>query len=110
LGITVAGAAGRLAFKLLSTVVAIPVGRLIASATGKAWATARPDDPPHDPKEVQTSWSDAILFSVITGLGVAIAQLLTTKGADTAWRALTGRPSPRPKEPKGAKARQEATL
>lgn len=95
-----AGGTSRLAFKVLSTVVAIPVGKAIAKATGKAWATARPDDPPHNPKEVQTSWSDAIIFAVITGLGTALAQLLSTKGADTVWRAITGTPSPRPKEPK----------
>jgi hypothetical protein len=91
-----------LAFKLLSTLVAIPVGKAIAKATGKAWTAARPENPPHNPKEVQTSWPDALLFAGITGLGTAIAQLLTTKGADALWRAATGRPSPRPSEPKTA--------
>ena len=97
------GGSSRLAFKLLSTIVAIPVGKAIASASGKAWAAARPDDPPHDPKEVQTNWADALIFAAISGLGAAAAQLLTTKGADTVWRALTGRPSPRPKAPKDKK-------
>jgi hypothetical protein len=103
-----AGSASRIAFRLLSSVIAIPVGKLIANATGKAWSKARPDNPPHNPKEVQTSWTDALVFALITGLGAALAQLLTTKGADTVWRAMTGRPSPRPKEPKGST--QVATL
>jgi hypothetical protein len=97
-----AGGASRTAFKLLSGLVALPVSRLISKATGRAWTAARPDNPPHNPKEVQTSWGDALIFSMISGLGVAIAQLLTSKGADTLWRAVTGRPSPRPKEPKGS--------
>ena len=107
-----AGSASRIVFKLLSTVMAIPVGKAVAKATGRAWTAARPDNPPHDPKEVQTNWADALIFALITGLGAAVAQLLTTKGADTLWRALTGRPAPRPKEPKGdsKKAKETAAL
>jgi hypothetical protein len=85
---------------MLSTVVAIPIGRAIAKATERAWTTARPENPPHDPKEVQTSWPDALIWAGVTGVGTAIAQVLTTKGADAVWRAATGRPSPRPKQPK----------
>lgn len=95
------GGASRIGFRLLSMVVAIPVGKAIASASGKAWAAARPNDPPHDPKQVQTNWVDALIFAGITGLSAAAAEILTTKGADTLWRAMTGRPSPRPKAPKG---------
>lgn len=104
-----AGGASRVAFKLLSTVVAIPVGKAIAKATGKAWTAARPNDPPHNPKEVETSWADALVFALVTGLGEALAQLLTTKGADTLWRAVTGKPSPRPKEPKNKTEAQRQT-
>ncbi len=51
-----------------------------------------------NPKDPDASWPDALMWAGLTGIGAAIAQLLTTKGADTIWRALTGRPSPRPKE------------
>jgi hypothetical protein len=40
------------------------------------------------------------MWAGLTGVGAAVAQLLTTKGADTVWRAMTGRPTPRPKEHK----------
>jgi hypothetical protein len=92
-----AGGASRFAFRFLSTLIAIPIGKAIASATGKAWSAARPHDPPHDPKRIDTDWKDALFFATITGLGTAIAQLLSTKGADTVWRAATGRPPPQPK-------------
>jgi hypothetical protein len=94
------GTASRFGFKMLSTVVAIPIGRAISKATERAWTAARPENPPHDPKEVQTSWPDALIWAGVTGVGTAIAQVLTTKGADAVWRAATGRPSPRPKQPK----------
>ncbi|MFL6164097.1 MAG: DUF4235 domain-containing protein [Jatrophihabitantaceae bacterium] len=78
--------------------VAIPVGRLVTKGTAKIWVTARPESPSVNPKDPDASWPDALIWAGLTGIGAAIAQLLTTKGADTIWRALTGRPSPRPKE------------
>jgi hypothetical protein len=100
-----AGTAGRFAFKLLAAAVAIPVGRAVTKGTAKAWTTARPANPPPNPKDVDTSWKDALIWATLTGVGASVAQLLTTKGADTVWRAATGRPSPRPKQnsPKNAK-------
>jgi hypothetical protein len=83
--------------------IALPIGRVVTKATRKAWAAARPQNPPVNPREVDTNWKDAMVWAALTGVGTSVAQLLTTKGADTAWRALTGRPSPRPKHPKPAK-------
>ncbi len=103
-----AGAGSRIAFKLVAAVVAIPVSRLITKGTTKAWATARPDDPPVNPKHVDTNWRDALVWASLTGVGAAVAELLTTKGADTVWRALTGKPSPRPKV--GKQARKDAQV
>ena len=103
-----AGAASRFAFKLVSTAVAIPVGRLITGATVRAWVAARPDNPPTNPNEVDTAWNDALIWAVLTGVGAAAGQLLTTKGADTVWRAATGLPSPRPKPPKSKEGKRRA--
>jgi len=100
-----AGRVSKMTFKLISTLVAIPVGRAIRKATAKAWTAVRPDDPPHDPRAVETDWQDALVWAGFTGLGTALGQLLATKGADTVWRAVTGRPSPRP----NARSESEAT-
>ena len=95
-----AGAVGRFAFKLVAAVVAIPVGRLVTKGTARLWVTVRPESPNVNPKDPDASWPDALIWAALTGIGVAVGQLVTTKGADTIWRALTGRPSPRPKEGK----------
>jgi hypothetical protein len=92
-----AGAASRVGFKLVAAAVAIPIGRLITKATTAAWMKARPDADSVNPKDVDVKWTDALVWAGLTGVGAAVAQLLTTKGADTVWRALTGKPSPRPK-------------
>ena len=101
-----AGAGSRFAFKMVSTLVAIPVGRLITDATVRAWVAARPENPPTNPNEVDTNWSDALIWAALTGVGAAVGQLLTTKGADTVWRAATGKPTPRPKPPKQKRAKK----
>jgi hypothetical protein len=94
------GTAGRLAFKLIATLLAIPVGRAVTKGVQKAWLAARPDDPIKDPKNVETRWQDALIWAGLTGIGTAVGSLVATKGADTVWRAITGRPAPHPKTPK----------
>jgi hypothetical protein len=92
-----AGAAGRIAFKMVAAAIAIPAGRLVTKGTRRIWATARPNDPPVNPNDADTTWSDALIWAGLTGIGAGVAQLLASKGADTVWRAMTGRPSPKPK-------------
>ncbi len=92
-----AGAASRIGFKLVAAAVAIPVGRAVTKGTTAAWQKARPEAGTVDPKDVDQNWTDALVWAGLTGVGAAVAQLLTTKGADTVWRAITGKPSPRPK-------------
>jgi hypothetical protein len=87
----------RLLFRLIAAAVAIPIGRAVTKATRKAWLTARPDDPAKDPKRLDTRWQDALIWAGLTGLGTAVGQLVSTKGADAVWRAITGTPPPRPK-------------
>ena len=102
-----AGAASRFAFKLVAVAVAVPVGRVVSAGTAKAWAAARPGKDPVNPRDAGTNWPDALIWATLTGVGAALAQLGTTKGSDTIWRAMTGHPSPPPKQisdTKGPKA------
>lgn len=96
-----AGAASRFAFKLVAVAVAVPVGKAVSAATSKAWEAARPGRAPVNPRDADSNWPDALIWASITGFGTALAQLATTKGADTLWRAMTGHPSPKPKAKKG---------
>jgi hypothetical protein len=84
----------RLIFRLIAALVAIPVGRAVTKTTQAVWLRTHPDDPIKDPTKVEARWRDALVWATLTGLGSAVAQLLTTKGADTVWRAITGTPSP----------------
>ncbi|MEP6852800.1 MAG: DUF4235 domain-containing protein [bacterium] len=84
----------KLLFRALSLVVAVPVGRAITRLIEHSWTAARPDHPPRDPTRADTRWSDAITWAVISGVGVALGRLVTTKGAVGAWKAVVGTPPP----------------
>ena len=86
--------AGKIVFKLLSVGIGIPVGIAARKGIEKAWLAARPGDPPRKAKDPATGWPDAIAWAAVSGVGLAIAELITYKGATAAYRALTGSRSP----------------
>ena len=92
---------------MVAVAVAVPVGKVVTNASAKAWAAARPGRTPINPRDVDTHWKDLLIWAALSGVGTGVAQLATIKGADTIWRAMTGHPSPRPKQvsdEKGPKA------
>lgn len=70
-----------------SGIVAAKVGR---SAMDKAWTKQRGSEPPRNPAAPGTTWAEAISWAVASGVAVAIARLLATRGAAQAWAKLTG--------------------
>ncbi|MEO6884901.1 MAG: DUF4235 domain-containing protein [Jatrophihabitantaceae bacterium] len=91
-----ANAAGKIGMKVLTIVVGIPVVRVTKKLVARTWVAARPEDPPHTSKDRDAKWSDAIGFAALSAVGVVAAELLTRKGAETAWRQLTGSEPPPP--------------
>ncbi len=97
---------GKLGFKLVSIVVAIPVGIATRKLVERAWRAARPGEPPHDPGDPDVTWADALGWAAVSAAGVAAAELITTKGAGELWRTLTGSEPPAKKQ-KDEKRRQD---
>ena len=87
-------AISKILYRILSILLAIPISRLVKKLVLHAWAAARPNDPPKDPKKVDVGWLDAIIWAVISGVGTALAKLLSTKGAAGTWRAIIGTEPP----------------
>lgn len=62
-----------------------------ARASLKAgWRALRKDDPPLDPTLPDTTWTDAIAWSVAVGVGMGLARLLARRSAAAAWRHKFG--------------------
>jgi len=106
-------AAGKVTMKVLTTVIAIPVGRATTKAINTAWATAkRGDSSARDPQSAAARWGDALAWAALSATGVTLAQLLTRKGAEHSYRAIMGTqpppPDPTKAEKKAIKAQEKA--
>ena len=55
------------------------------------WKLARHEDPPDNPAARSVSWTDAILWTVGTGMVVGLTRMLAERGAAAGWKRLRGR-------------------
>jgi hypothetical protein len=103
----------KVGWKLITILVSIQVGIGVRKGVEHLWRTARPNNPPRSPSDPDASWADAVGWAVLSAAGVAAAQLVTTKGAGSVWRAVMGTPPPVKKtealdEPVASKAERKA--
>ncbi len=82
--------AGKLGFKVVNLAVGIPVGIAVRKGVQKAWLAARPDDPPRKANDPDVTWSDALSWAALAAVGVAVAELVSMKGAAEVYRLVTG--------------------
>lgn len=85
---------GKIGWRITTIVVGIPVGIAAKKGVERAWLTLRPENPPTKPRDPNVDWRDALIWAALSGIGVALAQLATTKGAATLWRNLIGAEPP----------------
>jgi hypothetical protein len=73
---------------ILGGVVAAKLGRTVVE---KTWhATHDGAEPPRNPAVPGTSWNDAVMWAVASGIAAGIARMLATKGAASVWAKGTG--------------------
>jgi hypothetical protein len=95
--------------KVMSIVIGIPVGIATKKLIERTWLTIRPDDPPRKPSEADVHWSDAVAWAAMSGVGIVIADLITRRSSEVAYRAITGSEPPPGKPSKAAKKLQKAS-
>jgi hypothetical protein len=86
--------AAKILYRVLALALSFPIAKGISALTNKVWAAARPNNPPKDPKKADVGWSDALIWAGISGVGTALAKVISTKGAAGTWRALIGTEPP----------------
>lgn len=69
---------------------AMLVGMAIRAALNKSWKVVTKNDPPLNPASGDTSWKEAIVWTVTTSVAVGLGQLLARKGTDTLWHQISG--------------------
>ncbi|MCW2621881.1 MAG: hypothetical protein JWL64_1483 [Frankiales bacterium] len=82
--------AGKVAYKIIGISAGLAAARVARSALDKGWAKTKGGEPPRNPAVPGTTWSEALTWAVASGVAVAVARLIATKGAASAWTKATG--------------------
>jgi uncharacterized protein DUF4235 len=102
-------AGAKIGIKTMSIVIGIPVGIATKKLVERIWILARPDDPPRKPSENEVQWVDAIAWGALSAAGIVVADLVTRRGAEAAFRAITGSEPPAAKPHKSIKKLEKAS-
>ncbi len=101
--------ASKVGMKVINLAISIPVGIATKKIVERAWATARPDDPPRKVKDIDTQWGDAIAWALLSATGIVVTEYITRQGTAVAYRKITGLEPPPPKPSKAAKKLSQAS-
>jgi hypothetical protein len=92
----------KITMKIMTIAVGIPVGIATRKMVEKIWVAAGPDRP-RSASDDGVQWTDAIAWAALTGVGMAVADLATRKGAGEVWRTVIGTEPPQRIKPKASK-------
>jgi hypothetical protein len=81
---------GSVGWKLVGISSGLAAAKVSRSVLDKVWARTRGGEPPRNPAAPGTTWSEAVSWAVASGVTVAVARLLATRGAASAWKRTTG--------------------
>jgi hypothetical protein len=96
-----ANVAGKIGIKVLTIAVGIPVGIATRKAVERIWVAAGPDRPRRATDD-GVQWADAISWAALTAVAMAVADLVTRKGAEEVYRTAFAK-TPPPAKPKASK-------
>lgn len=86
--------AQRTAWKIAATGAGVIAGVLARKAIIAGWKAAKHTDPPTNPAARETQWTEALLWTMATGIGVGVARLVATRGVAAGWVKATGKLPP----------------
>ena len=76
--------------KLVGIGTGIVVRKVTDKALSGAWRKTKHQEPPADPASPGTPWGEAISWAAASGVAMAVARLLATRGTATAKMKITG--------------------
>lgn len=88
------GVGAKITMKLITVSISVPTTMVTKKLIEKAWLAARPDDPPRRANDADVTWADALAWGAMSAAGLVLADLVTRRGAESAFRALTGNEPP----------------
>ncbi len=85
-----ASSADKLKWLALAAGSAMIAGFAARNLLRAGWRVFTDDDPPMNPAALDTEWSEAVTWTVMTGVAAGLASLLARRGAASTWQSLTG--------------------
>ncbi len=85
-----AGPLAKVSWKIAGLAFTIPAGKAARRAVNTTWKSLRGTDPPTNPAAPDTTWSEALLWSAVSGVAFGVARMIAARGAAATWRSLTG--------------------
>jgi hypothetical protein len=77
--------------KLVGIGTGIVVRKVSDKALSAVWKKTKHSEPPADPASPGTPWSEALSWAAASGVAMAVARLLATRGTATAKMKMTGK-------------------
>lgn len=78
------------AWKAVGALAGATAGAATRLGLRGAWRKARNEEPPDNPAGRSTSWPDALLWAVGSGVALAVARLVAERAAAGVWKGATG--------------------
>lgn len=77
-------------YKLALAGSTVVVGAAVKSLLNTSWKTVAKKSPPLNPAAADTSWKEAILWTIVSSAAIGVAQLLARRGADALFHKANG--------------------
>ena len=77
--------------KLVGIGTGIVVRKVSDKALSAVWKKTKHSEPPADPASPGTPWTEALSWAAASGVAMAVARLLATRGTATAKMKITGK-------------------
>ncbi|MEH0157037.1 DUF4235 domain-containing protein [Limibacter armeniacum] len=81
-------------WQTFATGVAVGAAWLIKKGLTEGWKAYTKTDPPQNPASPNTKWSEAIMWTIATGITGGMGMLIAQRGAAAGWEFFTGKKPP----------------
>jgi hypothetical protein len=78
-----------IALKVYAGVAAVGAAMVARKVAEKVWVKTTGKTPPNEPESPDVHWAEAIGWSLVSGTTVAVARLLATRKAASAWHRVS---------------------
>lgn len=77
-------------WKMLAALAGVTAAALARNVLVAGWERNRGTQPPANPADPSTDWTEAITWAALTGALIGLARLVAARGAAEGWRRATG--------------------